>query len=127
MAPFQPGNKIGKGRPKLDSYLVEVKKLNRDEVERTLADLMHGDRDKIKAVINDPATPMLRLMVASLIQKAITSGDPAILNFLLDRTIGKVKEQVEIDMTVQHELTRHQAAMVMISEDKILELIKVEE
>lgn len=126
---FEPGNKVAKGhgRPKTDSYLAEVKKLNRDEVERTMAELMKGDRSKIKAVIEDPGTPMMRLMVASLIQKAITTGDPAILNFLLDRTIGKVKENIEIDMTVQHEMTRHQAALSMIPHDKIIELIKVEE
>lgn len=122
---FQPGNPGGPGKPRLDPYLVEVKKMNRDEVERLMADLLKGDRAKLKAIIEDPTTPMLRLMVASLIQKAITAGDPSILNFLLDRTIGKVKETLEVDMTLKHEELRHDAMLSVVPHDKILELIRV--
>lgn len=125
--PFQPGNPGGPGRPLMDPRLKELKNLNRSEVELLIAHLMRGNRDAIARLANDPNASMMQVMIASIIMKGVTTGDPGILNFILDRTIGKVKEIEPENEEEKSELYRHKVALGMIPHDKIIELIKVDE
>ncbi len=127
MAPFQPGNPGGPGRPLVDPRVKELKALNRSEVELLMAHLMRGNAESIKKLIEDPHASMMQVMIASIIAKGVTTGDPSILNFILDRTIGKVKEIEPEDDEHKNELYRHKVALGMIPHDKIIELIKVDE
>ena len=46
--------------------------------------------------LQSPTATMLEGFIGSIIQQGIKSGDQSRLSFLFDRTIGKVKEQVEV-------------------------------
>ncbi len=127
MPPFQLGNPGGPGRPQVDPRVKELKALNRGEVELLMAELMRGNRDALASIAIDPNASMMRVMIASIISKGIATGDPSILNFILDRTIGRVKEIEPEDDEHKNELYRHKVALGMIPHDKIIELIKVDE
>ena len=49
-------------------------------------------------------TPALDLVVIKVLIEAIRKGDEKRLGFLLDRTIGKVKEEIEVTGTPHDEL-----------------------
>jgi hypothetical protein len=92
---FKPG-KPGGGRPALPPEIKEARKLNQFEVEMSLSNHLRMNRAEISRVIKDPDSRMLDILVASIIAKAVQTGDAARLDFILNRTIGKVKEQIEI-------------------------------
>jgi len=46
--------------------------------------------------MNSELTPALELMIASIVWKAIAEGDERRFDFILNRTIGKVKEEIDI-------------------------------
>lgn len=125
MAKFEKGNKKGRGRPRKDPELVEVQKINRDIVEARLVSFMTMTREGLKAVIDNPATSMLDLMVASLVQKAIKEGDHQRLGFLFDRVIGKVKENVDITMTQRRIEEAHISVVQEVPREKLIELIRL--
>ena len=83
---FKPGNPGG-GRPK--------GALKRDEVEAMMGKLATKSATELAVIAADPKTPAIQVMVAAVMLKAIETGDYARLQFLLDRSIGKVKEVVE--------------------------------
>lgn len=96
--PFKKGNQAGKGkgRPSMPKDLKEVKSLTKSHVEKVMNKFADMTKAEIEAVIRDPNTTMLEHMVGSIAIKAVKDGDQQRLNFLLDRTIGKVKEVKEI-------------------------------
>ncbi len=85
--PGQSGNPGGK--IKLPEDIREARKLNQIELERTVNKLLFADRATIHESIKRPETPMLELMVASIMAKAAQTGDQARLEFILCRMIGK--------------------------------------
>jgi DNA-binding sugar fermentation-stimulating protein len=86
-----------KGRTRLPSEIVEARKLNRDSLEVALNKYLHMKRDALQAAIKNPDTPMLDVMIASIIAKAVQTGDNTRLDFLLNRTIGRIKEVVHVE------------------------------
>jgi len=75
-----------------------VPRLKKEEVEAVLARFAHMSRAEIRAKMEDPKTTMLEMMVGSVVLKAYKHGDQNRLNFLLDRTIGRVKEKIEVTL-----------------------------
>jgi len=57
---------------------------------------MQKNKVELKAAISSDLTPALELMVASIVWKAIAEGDERRFDFILNRTIGKVKEEIDI-------------------------------
>ena len=53
-------------------------------------------REKLAKVATNRKTPTIDLMIIKIITTAINKGDQTRLNFLLDRTIGKVKDNVDV-------------------------------
>ncbi len=51
---------------------------------------------EIKTVIGDPVTDAADLMICQIVLHAIKHGDQKRLEFILERTIGKVKETLEV-------------------------------
>lgn len=84
------------GRPRMPQDLRNVKKLKEDEFKAIVSLYAHMTKNELLDVIQDPATPVLHLSVCSILSKVVKEGDHARLDFLLNRTIGKVKETKEI-------------------------------
>lgn len=90
------------GRPCLPAEIRAIKKLSPAYVRQVIAKLARMDREQM---VNWLQTPLklggpnnLELMVASIIVKATTDGDHTKLNFLLDRSIGKVVEERKVQL-----------------------------
>ena len=94
--PGQSGNPKGyKGFPK---DLKEARKLNQAELERLVNKYLYFSQEEMDAHVSQPDTPMIEHMVASIISLASTKGDQLRLDFILNRLIGKVKDQVELTL-----------------------------
>ena len=91
---FAKGNP---GRPKGTVVLPKkVKEMNRIEVEKLITKYMKMSRTGLAKVAKDLKTPTIDLMIIKIITTAINKGDYTRFSFLLDRTIGKVKESVDV-------------------------------
>lgn len=91
--PGQSGNP--NGRPPLPKELKELKELTKTEVETALNKLIHMTADELKELRKNPNTSALHLMVIAVTLEALQKGDHYRLDFLLNRIVGKVKDQVE--------------------------------
>ena len=70
--------------------------LTKDKVDAIIGRFAFMDRTELQEVINDQRTPMIEIMVASVMAKAAKDGDYSRLEALLVRSIGKVKETKEL-------------------------------
>ncbi len=90
----QSGNPTG--RRKLPVSLRSVAELSADEIKRTIAKHFRMNKETLIKVIQNPASPALDLVVASTIAKAIKDGDIAKAEYLFMRSLGKVKDVMEV-------------------------------
>lgn len=72
--------------------------LTRAQVEIVFQKLANKNRAELQKVIDDPKSTMLEIMVASVVVKAATHGDASRVQFLLDRAVGKVIENIEVNL-----------------------------
>lgn len=98
--PGQSGNP--EGRPKLPPDIVEARRLNRVELERILNRYIWMTKAELSAAITDAATPLMEVMIASLVARAAKEGDQQRLGFVLDRLGFKAAEPVQ-----EHNLNFH--------------------
>lgn len=84
-----------KGAPKIPDDLKDARRLNGPEFERIANKLLAMNKEEISKIASDPKTPSLELIVASVVHKAIVEGDAKRLDYLLNRTIGKVTQPVQ--------------------------------
>lgn len=84
------------GAPRIPEDIKIMRKLTRIEFDRIVNKFLYSDKAEISRISSDPKTPLMELLIASIIHKAISQGDERRLNFFLDRLLGKVKDQVEM-------------------------------
>ena len=65
-----------------------------DEVSDLMARFCRLSRDALQAVVQDPKSTMIEITVASILARAAKDGDYSRLEFLLSRSIGKVKDVI---------------------------------
>ena len=118
--PFQPGNPGGPGRPRgIDPKLSDYNKnLTKVRVIAMLSDMLDCDQDQLDAVLADRKTPALKAAIASVISACIKQGDYSRLEMLLNRTIGKVKDESVI------ETKNHDETLSKVPREKIVELLR---
>lgn len=80
------------GRPKLPEYIKEARKMTQVKFADILYKHINSTKIELEKIMNDPKTPALDLIVVMVLAEAVKTGDEKKLNFILDRTIGKVKE-----------------------------------
>lgn len=83
------------GRPKLPADVKEAKNLTQNQMILILNHLMFMTDLQIKSILSDPKTNKFERIVARILEKADLHGDSTRLEFLLNRTIGKVTEKVQ--------------------------------
>ena len=89
----QPANK---GRKKLPRDLAVANSLTKAKLEGLLNLHLWMTEKELNKVVKDAKTPMISKAIASIISKAIENGDDRRLTFILDRLIGKPKEEIDI-------------------------------
>lgn len=97
---FKPGNAGGPGRPPMPEDIRKIKVLTKSHVEKVMNLFAGMTEEQIEVHLKRPETTMLEHMVGQITLRAVRDGDTQRLNFLLDRTIGKVKEVTEIQLPV---------------------------
>lgn len=95
---FEAGNPGGPGRPKIPEDLKMARRLNKLELEKLLNKFLFMTPDEMTQRIQSSDVTAIEAMIGSIIIKAVKDGDQQRLNFILERLIGKVKDQ--IDLTV---------------------------
>ena len=94
--PGQSGNPLGP--PVLPPEVKEARKLTRIEFERIASQYMQMTKEEITKKLQDPKSTTLELIVMTIIHKAVKDGDQHRLDFLLNRLIGKVKDEVDVNV-----------------------------
>ncbi len=86
---FKPGQS---GNPKGRSPDI----LSPDKVRTVLGKFADMSRAELQAVVQNDKSTMLEIMIASVMAKAAKDGDYARLSFIMDRSIGRVKDITEV-------------------------------
>lgn len=85
-----------RGRPLLPEDLRLAKQEKQEDFERIMIKLLDSPIVEIDEILKNPDTDALTLLVGSIIGKALKEGDHQRFNFLLDRLIGKAKENFQL-------------------------------
>ena len=92
--------------------------LRREDVEAMMGRFAVMTREQLQLVVQNQKSTMLEIMIASVMAKAAKDGDYARLQFLLDRSIGRVKDISEVH---QH---NHDAALDLEPRENVLTLLR---
>jgi hypothetical protein len=95
--PGQSGNPSGRG--KMPAELQKASKLSAHKLIAAVNKYIHMTKDALNADLRRPEASMLELLVGGMIARAVKDQDPVRANFILDRTIGKVIDKMEIDVS----------------------------
>lgn len=111
------------GKPGLPKALKNVKEFTADEIKRIIAKYMRMAKGDLEATLKDSAKlPMLEAMIASIIANAYKSGDFSKLDFLLNRSIGKVKDVSEVHT---HAVDPEKEKLIdKMNKEKVFELLR---
>lgn len=117
---FQPGNPGGPGRPRfVDPKLSDFKRnLTKTAIIAMLSEMLDASEDQLDAILKDRSVPAIKKAIASVISACIKAGDYQRLEMLLNRTIGKVKDESII------ETKNHDATLESVPREKIVELLR---
>jgi hypothetical protein len=123
---FQPGNKGGPGRPrKVPDEISALESFNRDYVMREIHGILCMTKEQFKRATEQPHNSLLRIACLALMKRVIEKGDYQCLDFILNRSIGKVRDQVEVDLTVAAREKAHDELIDTVPREKIIELVKL--
>lgn len=89
-----PGRRNGGPLPK---DLRQATQLTKAKLEGLLNKHIWLTRRQAEELIEDPDTPLIELLIANIVDKAMNHGDEKRFSFLLDRLIGKVKDEIDIN------------------------------
>lgn len=90
------------GWKKLPADVKEAKQLTSHEFTRAVNKFFYLKRDEITEKLKDPELTMIDLMVGSMVERAAKEQDVVRAQFLLDRSIGRVRESIDIKHTLDH-------------------------
>lgn len=117
---FLPGNPGGPGRPKgKDPHLSEFSKnLTKTAIIAMLSEMLDASEEQLDTVLKDRTVPAIKKAIAAVISQCIKNGDYMRLEMLLNRTIGKVKDEALI------ETKNHDSTLESVPREKIVELLR---
>jgi hypothetical protein len=93
---FQPGQVTNpNGRPKVPDDIRETRKLDQFELERMMNRFLDLTADELTSEIKSGKLKGKELIIATIISKAIVFGDQKRFEFILNRLIGKVTENIK--------------------------------
>ncbi len=98
------------GRPKLPQEVREARLVTAAKFEEVIHKYMGATLEELQKASKDKTTPAVDHIVIKLLELSIRNGDTQRLNLLLERTIGKVKDKLEINANVQSR-TLHEQIM----------------
>lgn len=104
-----------KGRPNVPRGSLDIRKLAAEELIEIISTMFSATAKDVERILNDPSESNLNQMVASIMQKSVESGCASRFETLLNRVIGKVKEQVVHEITRPSILVRKDGSEVVFT------------
>lgn len=103
---FVKGNKntAGPGRPGLSTEEKALKKLTSSQFIQLVCKYFYMTRSELRATVSDDSISVLDWYIRNCIAKGIDRGDYGQLDSMLNRIIGKVKDKLEIDGSLDAEI-----------------------
>lgn len=92
--PGQSGNPSG--RPPVPEDVRHARLMNKNDFARLLNQMMKLSIPEITEISASEDAPVSEVMAAQIILAAAAEGDPKRADFILDRWIGKVKDEIEV-------------------------------
>lgn len=93
--PGQTGNP--NGRPPLNPIQRALKELTVQTFREVIEAVCAGNLDNLRAMINDPATSVLQVGVATAFMKALQAGDYATIERIAERIVGKIPDELNVN------------------------------
>ena len=97
----QPATRNRAGRKIIHKDLKAATNLTKAHLEGLLNQHLWMTEKELHAVLVSKSAPMISKAIASIIMKAVEGGDDRRLTFILDRLIGKPKEEINITAYMQ--------------------------
>lgn len=94
--PFEKGNDGGPGRPPTPAAVKRMRKFTQMQLDDVGAVILEGNRAELKRIVADKDSSVLKVWVAKIALRALYTGDMELLNAVLDRFVGKVKDRMEV-------------------------------
>jgi hypothetical protein len=116
---FAPGDPRA-GRKPIPEDVKAIRKLTILEFQRLINKYLWLSEEGLQVAMQDPACSMLEKLVASVIAKGISQGDPMRMEALVTRLVGKVTDKVEVKIPkpyVVHHLDGTQTVLASKVED----------
>jgi len=126
---FEKGNKaaVGKGRPSLPPELKAVQALTPTMIAKKISLFWSMTPEELTALQQDKSTSTLDATLIGIALKAMADNDHNRANFLLDRSAGKVKEQVEHSIVQPTIIQRLDGSVVELGQKVIEGEVEAEE
>lgn len=96
LKPMQKGQKNPNGGRPPDWITKGLKVLTRKQLKEIIEVVITGNLEDLQKIGKNKKSTALQIWIASVAVKAIQKGDVMSLDKLLDRCIGKVKEEIDI-------------------------------
>jgi hypothetical protein len=85
-----------RGTKKVHRDIVVANSMTKTKLEGLLNLHLWMDQKQLRTAMRATSTPMINRAIASIIMKAVDNGDEKRLGWILDRLIGKPKEEINI-------------------------------
>lgn len=112
----QSGNP--RGRAKLPEDLQKVKMLTKEHISKLINKYGSLTLAKLEEVMKAEESASFDVMICSAIRRAIVDGDVSRMDFLLNRTVGKVTDVAEVH---QH---NYDPALDELPKENIIQMLK---
>lgn len=110
--PGQSGNP--NGRPPKPKELDDCTPM---EIKLLIWRFWKTKRADLEAIVENAETPAGEAYMANVMLKGIKDGDPVRLDYLLNRLIGRVKIEADVNGTLRHELPTLGEAVAILAAD----------
>lgn len=124
LKPWKPGQS---GNPKgMEKGYGTIKKLTQAQVKTIMDLVLTNDVGAIERIRKDPKTPLLQAWICSIALKGFKTGDHSAIEVLLARSIGKLKDNVEVSGGITVKEVSKNAVLDALKRDKFLDVSDAE-
>ena len=118
-------NLVRTGRPPLPAELKKAKVLNKIELELVLNKYIYMKESKLEKLSKRKSLPAIDKIVIKMVERSIKTGDYKLFDFILDRLIGKVVENVNVNASLHATLVGAIAHYSREKEEEKLKTIEI--